>query len=80
MLTAVHLGDAKADLTALLNQIPVVGPSLVSALPTVGPYVHDQAEEGAKDAVKPYILGLGAVSVLALLGSVVALVKLKRRS
>lgn len=43
------------------------------------PRVRSEAMKGAKDAVTPMILGVGALSVTALILSIVALLRTSRR-
>jgi hypothetical protein len=92
MITA-QLGDARQDVYNLISSIPVVGSKLSAGMSTFETYLKSEAKAGAEEAVpditqkvhdeasatiKPYILLIGGISVLALAGSITALVKFKR--
>lgn len=89
MLGIATFGDAKGDLVAFFNTIPIVGPEIVSGMDKLEAYIKEAAKAGAEDAipdiqaqvkttVKPYILAVGGLAMVGTLFGVAALVKIKR--
>ena len=93
MVTAT-LGDTRQDILTLLNAIPIVGPRIAAAVPTIETYIQGQAKTGAEQAipdiraevaktahaaVRPYVLAAIGLGAIGALFGTAALVKLKWR-